>query len=409
MGSVDGLERNVSIPIDGLIVVIILIVGGFIALCDTDFFQKGRCTIASGELMLNKINSLKKAHFAYLLVLLLVACGSEIVEEASAPVVRPVKLITVESASNVQIRTFPAVIDVIESSELAFQVGGLIEQFPVIEAQEVEEGELLAQLDQRDYVNQLTTARAQFTIAETEYKRAQRLAEEDAIAQSVLEQRESQFNIASAALDSAEKALADTVLAAPYAGTIATKFASSLDNVQPGQVVVSIIGNGAMQANVAIPANLVVNAPDPEGQNNAFVTLDAAPDYRIPALFRDANLSADTTSQTFEAGFSFMPPADLNILPGMNASVILEVPSSSLSVGDASASIPLAAILSEGDGQYVWLVNSDSMQVSKIKVIVAEGVGETVNIVSGLQPGDVIVGAGASYLSEGMKIRPWEI
>jgi RND family efflux transporter MFP subunit len=359
--------------------------------------------------MLNKINSLKKAHFAYLLVLLLVACGSEIVEEASAPVVRPVKLITVESASNVQIRTFPAVIDVIESSELAFQVGGLIEQFPVIEAQEVEEGELLAQLDQRDYVNQLTTARAQFTIAETEYKRAQRLAEEDAIAQSVLEQRESQFNIASAALDSAEKALADTVLAAPYAGTIATKFASSLDNVQPGQVVVSIIGNGAMQANVAIPANLVVNAPDPEGQNNAFVTLDAAPDYRIPALFRDANLSADTTSQTFEAGFSFMPPADLNILPGMNASVILEVPSSSLSVGDASASIPLAAILSEGDGQYVWLVNSDSMQVSKIKVIVAEGVGETVNIVSGLQPGDVIVGAGASYLSEGMKIRPWEI
>lgn len=378
-------------------------------MCDTDFFQKGRCTIASGELMLNKINSLKKAHFAYLLVLLLVACGSEIVEEASAPVVRPVKLITVESASNVQIRTFPAVIDVIESSELAFQVGGLIEQFPVIEAQEVEEGELLAQLDQRDYVNQLTTARAQFTIAETEYKRAQRLAEEDAIAQSVLEQRESQFNIASAALDSAEKALADTVLAAPYAGTIATKFASSLDNVQPGQVVVSIIGNGAMQANVAIPANLVVNAPDPEGQNNAFVTLDAAPDYRIPALFRDANLSADTTSQTFEAGFSFMPPADLNILPGMNASVILEVPSSSLSVGDASASIPLAAILSEGDGQYVWLVNSDSMQVSKIKVIVAEGVGETVNIVSGLQPGDVIVGAGASYLSEGMKIRPWEI
>lgn len=359
--------------------------------------------------MSNKINTLIKSGLILPLAVLLTACGSDNDEEASAPAVRPVKMITVAAAGNMQTRTFPAVIDVIESSELAFQVGGLIEQFPVIEAQEVAEGELLAQLDQRDYLNQLTTARARFSIAETEYQRALRLAPEGAISQSAVEQRESEFNIARAALDSAEKALADTVLVAPYAGVIASRFAGRLDNVQPGQLIVSIIGNGAMEARVAVPANLVVNAPEPEDQGNVFVTLDAVPGYRIPAVFRRADLSADATSQTFEASFAFTPPPDLNIFPGMNASVILEIPDAGLSTEDASASVPLAAVMSEGDGQYVWLVDGDSMRVTRASVTVAEGIGNTVNIIEGLQPGDVIVGAGAAYLSEGMEVRPWEI
>lgn len=358
--------------------------------------------------MFSENDKLSKLGSVLLLVAAIASCSPESVEETVVDAIRPVKLITVEAANNVQIRNFPAVIAVIESSKLAFQVGGLIEQFPVIKAQEVEEGEILAQLDQRDYINQLSTARAQFAIAETEYRRAQRLAEEDAIAQNVLEQRESQFNIASAALDTAEKALADTVLTAPYAGTVASKLASTLDNVQPGQVVVSLIGGGAMEAKVAIPASLVVTAPDPEDQGNIFVTLDAAPGYQIPALFRQADLSADAASQTYEASFAFTPPEDLNILPGMNATVTLEIPNRSLSTENALASVPLAAIMSEGGNQFVWLVDENTMQVSKRQVTVAEGVGDSINILDGLQAGDVIVGAGASYLSEGLEVRPWE-
>ena len=47
------------------------------------------------------------------------------------------------------------------------------------------------------------------------------------------------------------------------------------------------------------------------------------------------------------------------------------------------------------------------MTVSKRKVTVKEGIGSRLVIEAGLNPGDIIVGAGASYLAEGMKVREW--
>jgi len=37
------------------------------------------------------------------------------------------------------------------------------------------------------------------------------------------------------------------------------------------------------------------------------------------------------------------------------------------------------------------------------------GVGETLTVSQGLDAGEMIVGAGVSYLSQGMKVRPWSI
>lgn len=340
--------------------------------------------------------------------LLLASCGSEPEQVAQEATVRPAKLITIQAADNLQSRNFPAVIDVIQSSNLAFQVGGLINELPIIEAQEVEQGQVLASLDQRDYLNQVTTAQSQFANAQGEYQRAQRLFEQDAIARSVLEQRESQFNVARAAFDSAEKALADTILIAPYTGVVSAVTASRLENVQAGQVIVSIFGNSAMEAKVNIPASIIATAPDAdEYQGVVFVTLDAVPDVRIPAVFREASLQADATSQTYAASFAFTAPENLNILPGMNASVLLELPSLVANSSEDNASVPLSAVMSDGQGQYVWIVDSDSMRVTKSNVTIQDGIGEFVTVIDGLSAGDVIVGAGASYLSEGVEVRPW--
>ena len=71
------------------------------------------------------------------------------------------------------------------------------------------------------------------------------------------------------------------------------------------------------------------------------------------------------------------------------------------------ASVPLAAVMSDGGVQYVWIVDSELMTVSKRSVSIKPGIGETVVITEGLSPGDIIAGAGAAYLSEGLQVRPW--
>ena len=57
--------------------------------------------------------------------------------------------------------------------------------------------------------------------------------------------------------------------------------------------------------------------------------------------------------------------------------------------------------------QFAVVVNKKDMTVTKRNITLQEGIGETVVVTGGLNPGETIVGAGAVYLSEGMKVRPW--
>jgi len=135
------------------------------------------------------------------------------------------------------------------------------------------------------------------------------------------------------------------------------------------------------------------------------VLLEAAPGQEIEATFKEANLVADATSQTYAITFSFDAPENLIVLPGMNATVVLTSGGNASSEG--LAAVPLAAVQSDGGGQYVWVVDGEAMTVSRRDVQIAPGIGETVVITSGLSAGDQIVGAGGAYLAEGVKVTPW--
>jgi len=339
------------------------------------------------------------------------ACSSDEPETTREASVRPVKLLTLEAADSGQSRRFPAVVKAAQSSELAFQVPGLLQELPVNEAQRVEKGALLAKLDPRDLRSSLASARADYDNAEAEYQRALRLAEGNAIATNVVEQRKTRRDAAKAVLDSAEKALGDSVITAPFDGVVAKVHAKKLQNVQPQQAIVTVIGGDGLEATIDLPASVIARVRT-TGEAEAFVAFDVAPSARIPAVFKEAALEADQTTQTYEVSFSFERPEDLVILPGMNATVILETSQPDSGEGGevqagVGVAVPLSAIGSEGDRNYVWVIDSDSMTASKTWVTIQAGVGENVVVTEGLAPGDTIAGAGGSYLAEGAKVRPW--
>ena len=47
------------------------------------------------------------------------------------------------------------------------------------------------------------------------------------------------------------------------------------------------------------------------------------------------------------------------------------------------------------------------MTVSRRNVTVMDGIGEYAIVTEGLDSGDTIATAGASFLAEGMQVRPW--
>lgn len=342
------------------------------------------------------------------LAALAAGCRSEPTEIPQDAAVRPVKLLTVEEAGSGQTRRYPAVVEAAKSSDLTFQVGGLLQELTVIEAQQVQRGTLLAKLDQRDYRNRVESAQAEYDNAETEYQRGLRLQKGNAISTSDVEQRKSRRDTAKAQLDTAQKALSDTELRAPFAGVVAKVHVEKFQNVQPQESILTLVSlGGGLEAKVDVPASVVATSQSRQHEQ-AFVILEAAPAVRIPAVFKEAVLEAASESQTYEVRFSFGAPDDLVILPGMNATVVIEstVVAEEETAG-VGVAIPLAAVMSEGDRSYVWVIEPEAMTASKRWVTLEAGIGETAVVTDGLEPGETIAGAGAAYLAEGMKIRPW--
>ena len=336
---------------------------------------------------------------------LVVGCGEEVVQTSVDLTRRPVKLVEISGASSERSSRYPAVISATQQSDLSFQVGGLINELPVNESDTVELGAIIARLDARDFESNVSSARASYTNAEDEHQRAVRLREQDAIAQSVLKQRQSQRDVAKAQLESAEKALQDSVLRAPYAGVVSSVPVRRLQTVSAGTSIATIINIESLDATINLPASVIAQVPTRENRG-AVVLLEAAPGQEIEAIFSEANLIADATSQTYAITFSFSPPDNLLVLPGMNATIVLR--SSVLAdASSVSVNVPLAAVQSDGDGQFVWRVDPATMKVSKQPVEIEQGIGETVVVTMGLASGDQIVGAGAAYLADGMQVTPW--
>ncbi len=334
------------------------------------------------------------------------ACSGSTESTPEAPV-RPVKLITVEASSNQFPVSYPAVIEAAQSSVLTFQVGGLLQELPVTEGQPIEQGALIAKLDQRDFRNSFNSAKAQFDNAESEYQRARRLSEQNAISRSVLEQRRSARDIARAQFDTAKKALDDTELRAPFSGQIASISVENFQNVGAQQAVAVLQSAGAVEAVINVPARLLAYIPQLTPVDTT-VTLDAAPNVQIAAEFKEASGQADPTTQTFRVRFTFTPPGNLLILPGMTANVQTNLVYSG-DLFDIGVSAPGAAILAEAGETYVWVVDETSMTVSKRKVTISdERFEDEIFIVDGLEAGEMIAGAGASYLHEGMRVRAWD-
>lgn len=334
-------------------------------------------------------------------------CEIEPEEAAVVPSIRPAKLVEISASENVVVRTFPAVVQASSSVTLTFQVGGLIEDVVVTEGDAVQAGAIVARLDQRDFRNAFATAEAQYTSAQSEFARAERLLEQNAIARSIYEQRLAQRDVAKAGLDSAQKALDDSVLRSPFTGVVAEVFAVDFQNIGPQQAVVTLQTSGDAEVVVQIPAALVANSGRIEPIEVALI-LDAAPSLRLPAALFALTNQADAQTQTFQARFSFTPPDDIVVLPGMTGNIEARFIAASEDGANDRITVPLGAVVRRGEDTFVWVVDPETMIVSQRRVELEASVGEAIGVLAGLEVGDVIVGAGAAFLNDGAQVRRYE-
>lgn len=200
-------------------------------------------------------------------------------------------------------------------------------------------------------------------------------------------------------VSTAENALADTNLLAPFGGVVIDRYVDNNQSVQRDQYIVSLQDLDMLEVTISVPETLVMQHAMKDGIQGIEARFASLPDDRFPLVYKEASAEADPQTQTYPVAFSLAKPENLTVLPGMTVDVI--VPRFAAAEG-AEAELPASAVVAgEGTGHFVWRVEgTDDLSVTKVPVQVSGYRGEMA-LVRGTTPGDRIVTAGVSLLLEG--------
>ncbi len=335
------------------------------------------------------------------------ACGDPPAPEALTA--RPVKILEMSAGGGSLLREFPGEIKASQNTDIAFEVAGKIIEFPVLESQRVSRGDMLAKLDDRDFRAAANAAAASTRAAKADAERYQALFKESVASKQQLEKAERNYEVFVAREATAQKALEDTILRAPYDGVVARKLVDDFANVDAKQAVVTLQTGADLEVVVNIPEQDYANirpgstVADINQRIEASVIVSALPNRAFPATLKEFATTADPVTRTFAATFSFTTPDDVNVMPGMTAKVRGIGPAGG---GAGTTLVPVQAVAEdEGSKPYVWVVDPSSMEVRKVFVTLGALTGSSVQVSSGLSGGDWVVTSGVHQLREGMEVR----
>lgn len=293
-------------------------------------------------------------------------------------------------------------------TELSFKIGGTIELIGPREDQdwteglEVKKGAVLAQIKQSDLVNAVKSARAKFELDRKQYERNRKLLADGAISQQEFDTADAGRQAADAALAQAEQAVRDSVLRAPFDGTILSRMASSGETALPGKPCLRFGDLNHMTIELGAPDHLLnrikVGMEIP-------VIISTLEGRSFKGRVSEVGVAAKEGARLLKIELKVANP-DRRIKSGMSASVPLEESAPTA----ASVMVPLSALVTAAkdrapDQLAVFVVENHSVARERM-VQTGDIVGSSIIISEGVNAGESVVVAGASSLYDGAPVHP---
>ncbi len=264
---------------------------------------------------------------------------------------------------------------------------------------------------------QLGASESSLANAKTEAERFGRLIDSNAVsrsdfdtAQTTYRAAQEGYNAQLAAVRSLEGRMAeaklqlgDSILRAPYDGVVAQRLVDEGQNITPNSTVVRFQNVNDIDIVADVPEGFIAADIRSANIQQSVAELSIAPGRQFPVHVKEVAQIADPRTQIFAVRFAMKTPPGITALPGMTANVTITTrgargPSNRLLV-------PISAISKQDTGeQVVWVLGSDQT-VHRKPVQLGAPAESQIEVISGLQPGDRIVVAGATFLREGMKVR----
>ncbi len=324
-------------------------------------------------------------------------------------------------------------------ASVSAKIAGRLAYLSVSEGSIVRRGDVIARLDNADYEAAVAQAQANIASAdatviearsdrdqlvreanrtsEIRTRNANLISQQDVeVATSRAAQADARLNAAEARKRSAEAGLRmaqansdNTIIRAPFAGTVLRK------DAEVGEVVAPSVGGGLTRGAVVTLADLQTLEVEVDvneayigrirGSAPTRITLDAYPDTSFRGVVRQVVPTADRQRATVQVKVSILDH-DPRILPEMGAKVDFQEPAAT---GVASAApkavirVPAAAVKTDAGSSVVWVVREG--RLARRAVQTGPVSGGFLEVRSGLSGGEQILVGGVDAPVDGMKVK----
>ena len=329
--------------------------------------------------------------------------------KAEAMVVGPENIAV---AANGSIMTGPSISGTLEPDReavLRAQVSGSVLQTYADQGQAVNAGTVLARIDASGIQDAYTSARAGLVsarnaadVAAKDLARNEKLLAAGAIAERDIDQSRRASIAAQAALEdansrlaTAEKAYRSTTVTSPFAGVVSERPVSSGDVVQPGTALFTVVDPSSMRLEASVPAeqlaSIRIGVP-------VDFTVSGYPGRQFVGRITRINPTADPTTRQVRIYVS-IPNEGRSLVGGLFATGRM---STATKMGLV---VPQSAVDVRGSIPSVMRVKQGKAEKVPVKIGLTDKTSETIEVLSGLQPGDTLLMGAAMGITPGTPVR----
>ncbi|HEX9665700.1 MAG TPA: efflux RND transporter periplasmic adaptor subunit [Thermodesulfobacteriota bacterium] len=297
-----------------------------------------------------------------------------------------------------------------KKAEISPKSVGRISWINLEEGQKVEEGELVARLENQELKAQRDEIASNLDNARTESRRQEELFAKGVISPQTLDNAKTQVRVLEAKLRNADELIHNTQIYAPITGVVTVKKAFLGETVTPQ----GFGGAGSAGATFAVIVDLdSLEAETDVNEQNlgkikvgmpAEIILDAFPEHRYKARLRQIVPTADRQKGTVTVKVEFLNKDD-RVLPEMSCKIdFLDPAVYKDGIERNLILVPASSIVDHEGKKGVFIV--DNYRAGFQPVTTGDEFGTQMEIREGLAGGEQVVReAGKSNLKDGDKIR----
>ena len=292
----------------------------------------------------------------------------------------------------------------------------------VVEGDQVKKNQVIARLEDNDIRAQLEQAKANLKLQQADlvnalntFNRTKDLFAKGLSSQQELDQTEANYNrilasieVAKAGVQAAEVALENTLIRAPFDGTVLTK------NAEVGEIVAPFGGSTTSKTAVVTIADmnsLLVEADVSESNiekiiegQDCEIILDAYPEKSYQGYVFKIVPTADRSKATVMVKVGFKN-YDSRVLPEMSAKVAFFTEPIDTSIANQKPIlvIPASSVRKEDGKSYVFTVSDD--KALKNEIVIGQKLGSYLEVLSGLRSGQKVISTLDEKIKDGVDVK----